>query len=37
MAYDQSENFKRLDEMTIVDYINESERLNNKVYLHIKF
>ena len=31
MAYDQFENFKRPDEMTIVDYINEFERLNNKI------
>ena len=31
MAYDQFENFKRTDEMTIVDYINEFERLNNKI------
>ena len=31
MAYDQFENFKRLYEMSIVDYINEFERLNNKI------
>ena len=31
MAYDQFENFKRPDEMTIVDYINEFERLNDKI------
>ena len=31
MAYDQFENFKRPDEMTIVDYIKEVERLNNKI------
>ena len=29
MGYDQFENFKRPDEMTKVDYINEFERLNN--------
>ena len=32
MAYDQFENFKRTDEMTIVDYINEFECLNNKIH-----
>ena len=31
MAYDQFENFKQPDEMSIVDYINEFERLNNKI------
>ena len=31
LAYDRFENFKRPDEMTIVDYINEFERLNNKI------
>ena len=31
MAYDQFENFKRPDEMAIVDYINEFERLNDKI------
>ena len=31
MAYYQFENFKRPDEMTIVDYINEFERSNNKI------
>ena len=32
LAYDRFENFKRPDEMTIVDYINEFERLNRKVW-----
>ena len=31
MTYDQFENFKRPDDMSIVDYINEFERLNNKI------
>ena len=31
MAYDQFENFKQPDEMTIVDYINEFECLNKKI------
>ena len=31
MAYDKFENFKRPDEMGVVDYINEVERLNNKI------
>ena len=31
MAYDKFENFKRPDDMKIVDYINEFERLNNQV------
>ena len=31
MAYDKFENFKRPDDMNIVDYINEFERLNNQV------
>ena len=31
MAYDQFENFRRPDDMNIVDYINEFERLNNKI------
>ena len=31
MGYDQFENFKRPDETTIVDYINEFERLNNNI------
>ena len=31
MAYDQFENFKRPHEMSIVDYINEFEHLNNKI------
>ena len=31
MGYDQFENFKRPDEMTKVDYINEFERVNNKI------
>ena len=31
MAYDQFENFKQPDEMSIIDYINEFERLNNKI------
>ena len=30
MAYDKFENFKRPDDMNIVDYINEFERLNNQ-------
>ena len=47
MTYDQFENFKRSDEMTIVDYVNEFERLKNKIrrltwfyqqaYQHITF
>ena len=31
MAYDKFENFKRSDDMNIIDYINESERLNNQI------
>ena len=31
MAYDKFENFKRPDDMNIVDYINELERLNNQI------
>ena len=31
MAYDQFENFKQPDEMTIVDHINEFECLNKKI------
>ena len=31
MAYDQFENFKRPNDMTIVYYINEFEHLNNKI------
>ena len=31
MAYDQFENFKRPNDMTIADYINEFECLNNKI------
>ena len=31
MAYDKFENFKRPDDMNIVDYINEFERLNNQI------
>ena len=31
VAYDQSENFKRPNDMTIVYYINEFEHLNNKI------
>ena len=31
MTYDQFENFKRPNDMTIVDYINEFKRLNNKI------
>ena len=30
MTYDQFENFKRPDKMSVVDYINEFERLFNK-------
>ena len=32
MTYDQFENFKRPDEITIADYIKEFERLNNKIH-----
>ena len=32
MAYDQFENFKRPNDMTIVYYINEFEHLNNKIH-----
>ena len=32
MTYDQFENFKRPNDMTIVDYINEFKRLNNKIH-----
>ena len=31
MAYDKFENFRRSDDMNIVDYLNESERLNNQI------
>ena len=31
MAYDKFENFKRPDDMNIVDYISEFERLNNQI------
>ena len=31
MAYDKFENFKRPDDMNIVDFINEFERLNNQI------
>ena len=31
MTYNQFENFKRSDEMSMVDYITEFERLNNKI------
>ena len=31
MAYDQFENFKRPDEISIVDYINEFEHLNSEI------
>ena len=31
MVYDQFENFKRPNEMTIVNYINELKHLNNKI------
>ena len=32
MTYDQFENFKQPNDMTIVDYINEFKRLNNKIH-----
>ena len=31
MAYDKFENFRRSDDMNIIDYINEFERLNNQI------
>ena len=31
LTYDQFENFKRPDEMSIVDYINDFESSNNKI------
>ena len=31
MAYDKFENFKRPDDMNIVDFINDFERLNNQI------
>ena len=31
MAYDKFENFRRSDDMNIVDYLNEFERLNNQI------
>ena len=31
MTYDKIENFKRPDDINIVDYINEFERLNNQI------
>ena len=31
MAYDTFENFRRSDDMNIIDYINEFERLNNQI------
>lgn len=31
MAYDRFGNFKRPDSKNIIDYINEFERLNNKL------
>ena len=31
MAYDKFQNFRRSDDMNIVDYINEFERLNNQI------
>ena len=31
MAYDKFENFKRPDDMNIVDYIKKFERLNNQI------
>ena len=31
MTYDQFENFKRPNDMTLVDYINEFKCLNNKI------
>ena len=31
MAYDKSENFRRSDDMNIIDYLNEFERLNNQI------
>ena len=31
MAYDKSENFRRSDDMNIIDYINGFERLNNQI------
>lgn len=31
MVYEQFENFKRPDEISIVHYINEFDRLNNKI------
>ena len=32
MAYDQFESFKQPDEMSIIDYTNEFEHLNNKIH-----
>ena len=31
MAYDKFDNFRRSDDMNIIDYINEYERLNNQI------
>ena len=31
MAYDKFENFRRSDDMNIIDYLNEFERLNNQI------
>ena len=31
MAYDKFENFRRSDDMNIIDYINEFEQLNNQI------
>ena len=31
MAYDKFENFRRSDDMNIVDYLNEFERSNNQI------
>ena len=33
MAYDKFKNLKRPDDMNVVDYINEFERLNNQIKL----
>lgn len=32
MAYDKFETFKRPDDISIVDYSNEFERLNNRIW-----
>ena len=37
MAYEKFDNFRRSDDMNIIDYINEFEQLNNQIkYFEMK-